>query len=107
MSRNEFIVLVFVFALSVQITRWLPFVIFRDADRLPKIIEYLGKVLPAAMMGLLVVYCYKDINFSVFTEIIPAAVAGILVAAIHIWKRNTVMSIAIGTAVYMILIRIM
>lgn len=107
MNSREFVIIVLVFALSVQVTRWLPFLIFRDADRLPKLIEYLGKVLPAAMMGLLVVYCYKDYSFVVASEIIPAIIAGIMVVVLHLWKRNTVLSIGVGTAIYMILIRIM
>jgi len=106
-SRNEFLIIVLVFALSVQVTRWLPFIIFRDASKLPPIIEYLGKVLPSAMMGLLVVYCYKDYDFTAAGQIVPAIVAGLLVAGVHLWKKNTVLSIAVGTAVYMVLIRLM
>ena len=106
MSRNEFIIIVLVFALSVQITRWLPFIIFRDANKLPDIIQYLGKVLPAAMMGLLVIYCYKDVDFTSIQACLPGIIAGVMVVMVHLWKRNTVISIALGTIVYMILIRV-
>lgn len=107
MTETQFVITVVVFALSVQITRALPFVIFRDASHLPKIIEYLGKVLPAAMMGLLVVYCFKDMNFTVVSEIVPALVAAVVVVTLHLWKRNTVLSISAGTILYMVLIRVM
>lgn len=107
MNVNEFIITVVVLGLSVQLTRALPFFVFRDANALPKIIEYLGKVLPAAMMGLLVVYCFKDYDFKSFTGIMPAIIAAVIVTALHIYKRNTVLSIAVGTACYMILIRVM
>ena len=107
MTETQFVITVVVFALSVQITRALPFIIFRDASHLPKIIEYLGKVLPASMMGLLVVYCFKDVNFTVVSEIVPALVAAVVVVTLHLWKRNTVLSISAGTILYMVLIRVM
>ena len=106
MNASMIMITIVIFALATQITRWLPFVIFRDADRLPPMIEYLGKVLPAAMMGLLVVYCYKDYDFASAGEALPALIAGGLVAAVHLWKRNTVLSIALGTIAYMALIRL-
>ena len=106
MSINEFLITVVVLGISVQVTRALPFIVFRDASSLPKMIEYLGKVLPAAMMGLLVIYCFKDYDFTSFTGIMPAVLSGIVVVLLHIYKRNTVLSIAIGTTVYMILIRV-
>ena len=107
MSVSEFMITVVILGLSVQLTRALPFFVFRDTSSLPKIIEYLGKVLPAAMMGLLVIYCFKDYDFTSMISILPAVIAAIVVVVLHVYKRNTVLSIAIGTACYMILIRVM
>ena len=84
----------------------MPFILFRKLDTLPPVVDYLGKVLPAAMMGLLVIYCFKDYDFSKVTEILPAVIASAAVAGLHLWKRNTILSIAGGTVIYMILIRI-
>lgn len=107
MSNMQFVLLVIVLGISVQVTRSLPFLIFRNSDNLPKIIEYLGKVLPAAMMGLLVIYCFKDYDFTSIAVVGQTLIAAAVVVGLHLWKRNTVLSIAAGTAVYMLLIRIM
>ena len=106
MSNVQAVVIIFVMGIAVQFTRWLPFLIFDKRQELPPIINYMGKVLPAAMMGLLVVYCFKDYDFADAAVIIPALVAAVIVAVLHLWKRNMVLSIALGTAVYMVLIRV-
>lgn len=107
MSNLQICITVAVLAISVMITRFLPFIIFKESDKLPECIEYLGTVLPAALMGLLVVYCFKDVNVTDCTKSVPAIIAAVSVAAVHLLKRNTILSITAGTAVYMILIRVM
>lgn len=97
---------VIIMAIAVQLTRWLPFLFFRNSDSLPPAVSYLGKVIPAAMMGMLVIYCYKDYDFGSFSSALPAVLAGSFCIGIHLWKRNTIFSIASATAVYMLLIRI-
>ena len=106
MTDVQVVITVLILAASVWITRFLPFLIFSDTGRLPKTVEYLGKVLPAAMMGLLVVYCFKDYDFLNYREILPAVIAVGATVGIHLWRRNTILSIATGTAAYMILIRV-
>lgn len=107
MSNVQFIVLTLVLALSVMLTRFLPFVLFGKKE-VPSLVKYLGKVLPAAMMGLLVVYCYKDFDWAGgIVAVLPALVAGASVVGIHLWKRNTILSITLGTVVYMVLIRVL
>ncbi|MCI5723325.1 MAG: AzlD domain-containing protein [Erysipelotrichaceae bacterium] len=107
MNNTPFVILVLIMALSVQLTRFLPFLIFGKNKDVPKIVEYFGKVLPAATMGLLVIYCFKDVDYSSISSILPTVLASITVIAIHLWKRNTIVSISVGTIIYMILLRLM
>lgn len=87
-------------------TRFLPFLIFRGKVKTPDIIVYLGKVLPYAIMGMLVVYCLKDISFLSAPYGIPELLGCGAVAGLHLWKRNSLLSIGGGTALYMILIQL-
>ena len=99
------ILLVAVSALVIMATRFLPFLIFGENRKTPPIIEYLGKVLPFAIMGMLVVYCMKDVSFLHAPFGIPELLGCAIVALLHIWKRNTLLSIATGTVVYMALVQ--
>ena len=92
-------------AVGVQLTRWLPFVLFPENKKPPKTILYLGKVLPPAMMGLLVAYCLKDVSVTAAPYGIPEAIAIAVVAGLHLWKRNVLLSIAVGTVLYMVLVQ--
>ena len=85
----------------------MPFLLFRKQEKTPRFIAYLGRVLPAAMMGFLVVYCFRNVVFTDYREFVPAAVACAGVVGIHLWKRNTIVSIVTGTVLYMVLIRIL
>jgi len=96
---------IFIFAVGVWLTRFLPFAVFKKTDRLPKYVSYLGSVLPAAIMGLLVIYCIKDYHFSDWT-MLPVLAAAAVVVGVHMYKRNTILSITAGTVVYMVLLRI-
>lgn len=91
--------------LVTMLTRFLPFWVFGEKRQTPPIITYLGKVLPCAIIGMLVVYCLKDISFLDSPHGIPELIAGALVVLLHLWKRNTLLSIAGGTVCYMILIQ--
>ena len=81
--------------------RFLPFLIFSGKRQTPPVIAYLGKVLPYAVMGMLVVYCLKDMSAPFG---IPELLGCAAVAALHVWKRSTLLSIGGGTAVYMLLV---
>lgn len=94
-----------IIALVTAAIRFLPFVIFNGSRKTPKIIEKLGKVLPYAIMGMLVVYCMKDISFSAPSGFLPMLIACIVVGILYIWKRNTLISIVSGTVCYMILVQ--
>lgn len=82
--------------------RFLPFLIFNGKRKTPKIIEKLSRVLPCAVMGMLVVYCLKDVRFSSVSGFVPALVASLVVGVLYIWKRNTLISIICGTLCYML-----
>ena len=86
--------------------RFLPFLIFGERKQTPSIITYLGQVLPFAIMGMLVVYCLKDVSFSAAPFGIPEAIGCAAVALLHIWKRSTLLSIGGGTVVYMLLVQL-
>lgn len=90
--------------LGTMATRFLPFLVFPKGKTPPKFVQYLGKVLPCAAIGLLVVYCFKDIASS-GTYGIPEILSVLLIIVLHKWKKNTLLSIGGGTALYMLLVQ--
>ena len=92
--------------LVTMLTRFLPFLIFNEHHKTPNIILYLGKVLPCAIMGMLVVYCLKDVSVLSAPFGIPELLGIAVVAALHIWKRNSLLSIGVGTVFYMVLVQL-
>lgn len=107
MNNTYILLAIIIMALVTAGLRFAPFLIFSKGRKTPKVITYLGKVLPPAIMGMLVVYCLKDTSFVSISGWLPALIAGTLVAASYVWKKNTLLSIILGTAVYMILIRLL
>lgn len=91
--------------LGTAITRFLPFLVFPSGKPTPKYIQYLGKVLPAAIFGLLVVYSLKNVNPLAGSHGIPELLAILLVIGLHLWKRQMLLSIAGGTIFYMALVQ--
>ena len=98
--------IVAVAALVTMALRFLPFIIFSGDRETPAYIAYLGKVLPFAIMAMLVVFCLKGVSLTAAPYGIPEFLACGAVAALHVWKRNTLLSIAGGTAIYMILVQL-
>lgn len=94
-----------VIALVTAALRFLPFLIFGENRKTPPLVSYLGQVLPYAIMGMLVVYCLKDISFTSAPFGIPEIIGCIVVTLLHIWKRNTLLSIGAGTICYMLLVQ--
>ena len=99
------ILMIAVIALVTMATRFLPFLIFREGKQTPLFITRLGGMLPHAVMGMLVVYCLKDIRLTGFPFGLPELLGCAAVVGLHLWKRSTLLSIAGGTAVYMLLLR--
>lgn len=96
--------LVLTMGIVTQLLRFLPFALFSKGT--PKPVLYLGRVLPAATMAMLVVYCLKDVSFGGLGTWAPEALAVGAVVALHKWKHNTLMSIVGGTAAYMLLVQV-
>lgn len=103
MTTMQLFLMVLALAAGVQLTRWLPFWLFRKEP--PAIVTYLGRVLPCASMGLLVVYCLKGVSWLRAPHGAPELLSIAAVAALHRWKGNVLLSIAGGTALYMVLVQ--
>ena len=97
-------ILIAVMAAVTILLRFLPFLIFRKQT--PPYITYLGKVLPPAIIGMLVIYCLKDISLMTHPHGLPELIAAACVVGLQVWKRNSLLSILAGTVAYMILIQI-
>ena len=92
-------------ALGTMLTRFLPFLVFNPKKPTPKYIQYLGSALPGAIFGMLVVYCLRGVDLFGPTHGLPELLAGAAVVGLHLWKKNTLLSIAVGTALYMVLVQ--
>ena len=105
MTVQQQIITIAMVVLGTMITRFLPFIIF-PADRpTPDYVRYLGRALPPAALGLLVIYCLKDVDFLSGAHGLPELIAMAVVTALHFWKRQMLLSIAGGTVVYMLLVQ--
>lgn len=105
-STVHSLILVGVMAVVIALTRFLPFLIFPEGRKRPMVITYLGSVLPYAVIGMLVVYCFKGVNVLQYPWGIPEALAALLTAGLHIWRRNTLISVFSGVAFYMVLVQL-
>ena len=99
------LVMILAVALGTIITRFAPFLLFPETREQPKTVIYLGRVLPPAMMGLLVVYCLKGITLLRAPYGLPELIAILVTAVLHRWRGNALLSICLGTMVYMFLVQ--
>ena len=106
MTITQQIITIAVVVLGTMLTRFLPFLLFPAGKETPGYIQYLGKVLPAAVFGLLVVYCLKNVSVLEGNHGIPEAVSIAVVVFLHLWKRQMLLSIAGGTICYMLLVQL-
>lgn len=97
-------VLIAVMAIVTMILRFLPFIVFNKNT--PAYISYLGKVLPAALIGMLVIYCLKDVSVLESPHGIPELISALSVVVLQAWKRNSLISILSGTVIYMLLVQL-
>ena len=107
MGDKYIIMVITVMSIVTILLRFLPFMIFDHGEQLPKWISYLGKVLPPAIMSMLLVYCLRNINLVEGNHGLPELICVGVAMLLHNWKRNTLLSIGVSTLLYMIMIRIM
>ena len=105
LSAGTSFLIILLVALTTFATRVAPFLIFPKGKEIPKTIQYLGKVLTPAIIGMLVVYCLRNTVILSAPHGIPELIAVVVVAVLHVWKRNNLLSIGVGTALYMVLIQ--
>lgn len=105
MTINQQIIMIAMVVTGTMLTRFLPFLVFPSSKTTPDYVRYLGKVLPAAIFGLLVIYCIKDVSLLSGNHGIPDLIGITVVVLLHVWKKQMLLSIAGGTIVYMILIQ--
>ena len=106
MTLTQQLLTIAVVALGTMATRFLPFLVFPDGKPTPKYLQYLGKALPGAVFGLLVVYCLKHVNLLSGSHGIPELIAIAVTAGLHLWRRQLLLSVAGGTICYMLLVQL-
>lgn len=106
LTITEQIITVAMVVLGTMITRFLPFLIFPADKTPPRYVQYLGRFLPAAVFGLLVVYCLRNVNFLAGSHGLPELICIAFVVLLHLWKRQMLLSIAGGTVLYMLLLQL-
>ena len=105
MTTSQLVLSVVIIMAATMLTRFISFLVFPAGKETQAFIQYMGKVLPAAAMAMLVIYCYKGIDLTSGSHGAPELIAGAAVVLLHVWKRNSLLSIGLGTACYMLLIR--
>ena len=105
MNNTHSILLVVIISVVTMLLRFMPMWIFGNGKQTPKLIQYMGKVLPYAIMGMLVVFCLKDVSLIRPPYGILELIACMIVIGLHVWKRNTALSIVGGTVAYMMLVQ--
>lgn len=105
MNNTHALLQVLVMAVVIAFTRFLPFLAFPEGRKRPRVITYLGGVLPYAIIGMLVVYCFKGVSVVQYPYGLPEFIAAAFVVGMHVWLRNTLISVFGGVAVYMALVQ--
>ena len=104
MTLTQQIITIALCVLGTMTTRFLPFLVFHENKETPTFIQYIGKFLPSAVFGMLVIYCLRNVNVIQGSHGIPELLAIIVTCGLHIWKRQMLVSIAGGTIFYMLLL---
>ena len=105
MTLRYTIAAIAVMAVVTFLTRALPFLLFGRGTSIPRTVVYLGKYLPPAVIAMLIVYCLRGVRFSTPSGWLPSLIAAVAVVLLHLWKKNNLLSILGGTAIYMILVQ--
>ena len=104
MTLTQQIITIGLCILGTMTTRFLPFIIFSENRKTPEFIQYIGKYLPSAVFGMLIIYCLRNVDVLHGTHGLSEAVSILITTLLHIWKRNMFLSIAAGTISYMLLL---
>lgn len=99
------LILIAVMALVTAGTRYLPFILFSNKE-IPKALVYLGDVLPGAIIGMLVIYCFKSTVVLSYPFALPEIIACVVVIGLYIWRKNVLLSVGVGTVLYMVLVQV-
>lgn len=105
MTTTEHALTIATAIIAVQLCRWVAFWLFPAHRPVPEFVQYLGKALPSAVFGLLVVYCYKNVDILGQYHGMAEFIAGAVVVALHMWRKNMFISIGAGTVLYMVLVQ--
>ena len=105
MTTIEQIITIGLCVIATMLTRFIPFMVFSEKRKTPSFILYIGKYLPSAVFGMLVIYCLKDVSIISGTHAIPELIAIAVTVVLHLWKRQMLLSIAGGTICYMLLLQ--
>ena len=107
MTTGQAVITVAAVVLGTMLTRFLPFLIFSSKDQQPpEVVQYLGRVLPAAIFGMLILYCLKSVTPFAGSRGIPEAIALLVTVGLHKWKHETLLSVAGGTLCYVLLVQL-
>lgn len=106
MTLTEQIITIAICVFGTMLTRFLPFLVFSSKKPTPEYIQYLGKALPCAVFGMLVIYCLKNVSLFSAPHGIPELIAIAITAGLHLWKKKMLLSIAGGTITYMLLVQL-
>lgn len=106
MTTPQIIITIASVVAATMLTRFLPFIIFPAGKPTPKYIVYLGRVLPPAIFGMLVIYCLKDVTILSGSHGIPELISIAIVVGLHLWRRQMLLSIFVGTVCYMLLVQL-
>lgn len=105
LSSSQALILIIIISLATIITRGLPFILFPRQENTPSYIIYLGEVLPFASIGLLIIYCLRNVSLLSAPYGLPEGIAVLFVIGLHLWKNNSLLSIGGGTVFYMLLVQ--
>ncbi len=106
MTISQQMITIALCVIGTMTTRYLPFLIFSGKKPTPRYIQYLGKALPSAIFGMLVIYCLKNVSFLAGSHGLPELIAVAATVGLHLWKRQMLLSIAGGTVCYMLLVQL-
>lgn len=106
LTTTQAIASIAVMALVTLLTRALPFLLFDRGERPPALVLYLGRMLPPAIIAMLIIYCLRTTDLSALASWVPQLIASLVVVGLHLWKHNNLLSIFGGTVLYMVLVQV-